>query len=171
MLCYNQLYILIYPLFWIFFSFTLPQSTEQNSLCYLVGSHWLPIFYILQFIHTYVNANLPLTPSWYLYICSLLLHLCFCFANKIMPFFDSFNKIQFSYHKIYTFEVYSSVVFNVFTELSNHQLYVIADLQMFLMLIQSKLSLFFLVFCFILSNICLLQATDYLLCFILKCMF
>ena len=35
----NQLYIYIYPLFWISFPFRLPESIEKSSLCYTVGSH------------------------------------------------------------------------------------------------------------------------------------
>ena len=40
----------IYPLFWISFPFRSPQSTEQSSLCYTVGSHQLSVLYIVVYI-------------------------------------------------------------------------------------------------------------------------
>ena len=40
----------ISPLFWISFPFSSPQSTEQSSLCYIVGSHQLSVLYIVVYI-------------------------------------------------------------------------------------------------------------------------
>ena len=41
----------ISPLFWISFPFRSPQSIEQSSLCYTVGSHWLSILYIVLIVY------------------------------------------------------------------------------------------------------------------------
>ena len=53
------------PLFWIFFPFRSPQSTEKSSLCYTVGSLQLSILYIVVYIcqspkssHLLCNFNL-----------------------------------------------------------------------------------------------------------------
>ena len=84
----NQPYIYIYPLiFWISFPFRSPQSTEQSSLCYTVGSHQLSILYIVVCICQFQSPNSshhPFFPLRILYIYSLCLYLYFCFANKII---------------------------------------------------------------------------------------
>ena len=41
----------ISPLFWISFPFKSPQSDEQSSLCYTVGSHQLSILYIVSTVY------------------------------------------------------------------------------------------------------------------------
>ena len=46
----NESSMHIHPLFWISFPFRLPQSTEQSSLCYTVGSYQLFILYIVEYI-------------------------------------------------------------------------------------------------------------------------
>jgi len=40
----------ISPLFWISFPFRLPQSRQYSSLCYTVGSHYLPVLYVVVYI-------------------------------------------------------------------------------------------------------------------------
>ena len=57
----------ISPLFWISLPFRSPQDTQQSSLCYTVGSHQLPILYLVGYICQSQCANSshhPL-PSWY----------------------------------------------------------------------------------------------------------
>ena len=57
----------ISSLFWISFSFRSPQSIEQSSLCYTVGSHKLSILYIVSILYIcqsqYPNSShLPRLP-------------------------------------------------------------------------------------------------------------
>ena len=48
----NQLYLYIYPLFFLIsFSFRSPQSTEWSSLYYIIGSYWLLILYMCSVAH------------------------------------------------------------------------------------------------------------------------
>ena len=70
----------------ISFQFRSPQSTEQNSLCYTVGSQQLSILYIVEYISQFqsLNSSYSSFPPWYPYICSLCLCLYFCFASKII---------------------------------------------------------------------------------------
>ena len=44
------LHIHLSPLFWISFPFRLPQSRQESSLCYTVGSHYLLISYMVVYI-------------------------------------------------------------------------------------------------------------------------
>ena len=62
------------------------QSTEQNSLCYTVGSQQLSILYVVEYISQFqsLNSSYSSFPPWYPYICSLRLCLYFCFASKII---------------------------------------------------------------------------------------
>ena len=53
----NQLYIYIYPLFWISFPFRSLESIEKSSLCYTVGSHQLPVLYIVVYIYGEGNGT------------------------------------------------------------------------------------------------------------------
>ena len=50
----------ISPLLWISFPFRSPQSNEQCSLCYTVGSHQLSILYVVVYI---CQINLPIHPT------------------------------------------------------------------------------------------------------------
>ena len=65
----------ISPLFQISFPFRSPQSTEQSSLYYTVGSHQL-----IYFIHNSVYMSIPISqfipaplPPWCPYVCFLQL--------------------------------------------------------------------------------------------------
>ena len=83
----------ISTLFWISFPFRSPQSTEQSSVCYTVGSHQLPILYIVVYICHFQSPNSSHLP-WYPYVYSLPLCLYFCFTNKFICiiFLDSTYK-------------------------------------------------------------------------------
>ena len=90
----SVIHIHISPLFWISFPFRSPQSTEQSSLCYAVGSHQLSILYIVVYIYMSIPISqfIPPTPSPLITIIrSLDLCLYFCFANKFIGtiFLDS----------------------------------------------------------------------------------
>ena len=71
----NQLYVYIYPLFFISFPFRSPQSIEQSLLSYTVDSHLLSILYIVSVVYICQSQSLNLSPSsfhpWYPYVCSL----------------------------------------------------------------------------------------------------
>ena len=58
------IHIHLSPLFQISFSFRSPQSTEQSSLCYTVGSHKLSLLYIVVYIcqSQSPNSSHPLLP-------------------------------------------------------------------------------------------------------------
>ena len=64
------------PLFWISFSFRSLQSTEWSSLCYTVGSLYLPIF-----MHSINSID---TQSHLLFILFLLLSLVSMFVREIL---------------------------------------------------------------------------------------
>ena len=89
----SAVHIHISPIFWISFPFRSPQSIEQGSLCYTVGSHQLSILYTLVCICQSQSPNLSnlAFSFWHLYVCSLHLCLSFCFANKFIytVFLDS----------------------------------------------------------------------------------
>ena len=83
----NQLYVYIYPLFFVFPSHIghqrtlsrVPYAIQQVLISYL--------FYTYYCIH--VNPNLPIHPtpcfpSWCPYFCSLCLCLYFCLANRFI---------------------------------------------------------------------------------------
>ena len=55
------------PLFQTSFPFRSPQSTEQSSLCYTIGSHQLSILYIVVYIcqSQSPNSSYPPFPPWY----------------------------------------------------------------------------------------------------------
>ena len=84
------------PLFWISFPFRSLQSTEQSSLCYTVGSHYLSTLYIVSIVYACQsqspNSSIPSSPPWCPYVCSLYLRLQFCFVIKIIHtnFFSGF---------------------------------------------------------------------------------
>ena len=51
----------------ISFPFSSPQSVEQSSLCYTIGSYWLPVLHIVMYLYQsqYPNPShlhLPLAP-------------------------------------------------------------------------------------------------------------
>ena len=82
----NQSYIYIYP-----FPLGLPSHSGhhsvQSSPCCTVGSHYLPILYIISIV-IYIYPNLPvlftgLSPPWYPYICSLV-----CLTNTQLMLFS-----------------------------------------------------------------------------------
>ena len=60
-------------LFWISFPFRSLQSTVQSSLCYTVGSHYLPTLYTVSIVYTCQsqssNSSIPSSPPWYPSIC------------------------------------------------------------------------------------------------------
>jgi len=50
----------ISPLFWISFPFRLPQSRQYSSLCYTVGSHYLPVLYVVVYIYvSFISQFIP----------------------------------------------------------------------------------------------------------------
>ena len=63
-----------------------PQSTEQSSLRYTVGSHQLSTLYVVTIvcICQSQSPNSPPFPIWHPYVCSLHLYLCFCFAHRFI---------------------------------------------------------------------------------------
>ena len=68
-------------LFWIYFPFRSPQSIEQSSLCYIVGSYQLSILYIVSIVYIYqsqsLNSSQPPSPiSIHIFV--------LCFVNKII---------------------------------------------------------------------------------------
>ena len=70
---YRYTYI---PSFLDFLPFKSPQSNEQGSLSYMVGSHYLPILYIVSIVyiwHLYINGQAigSSFQSCYDFICSL----------------------------------------------------------------------------------------------------
>ena len=85
----NQLYVYhISPLFQISFPFRSPQSTEQGSLSYTVGSHQQSILYTVSTVNIYQSqspnsSHSPFLP-WCSFICSLCLCLYFFFVNRIV---------------------------------------------------------------------------------------
>ena len=92
------------PLFWISFPFRSPQSTEQSSLYYTVGSHQLSILYIVVYIcqsQTLSSSHHP-PPPWYPKVCSLYFCLYFCFANK----FICITFLHSTYKQYYTIFVF-----------------------------------------------------------------
>ena len=115
------------PLFWISFSFRSPQSTEQSSLCYAVGSHQLSILYIVVYIcqsqSPKSSHTLPF-PPWYPYICSLCLCLYFCFVNKIVyTNFSRFHIYALIYDICFKREYFWSELFSLAideTQLDNY---------------------------------------------------
>ena len=76
----NQLYVYTYSLvFWISFPFRPPQSVEQNSLQYTVGSYQLSVLYIVVYIcQSQSPSSSPLTHSFQMF-------LFFC-INIVWPF-------------------------------------------------------------------------------------
>ena len=98
----SVIHIYIYPLFlWISFPFRLPQSVEQSSLCYTVGSHQLSVLYIVVYIcqsHIVYISQSQIHPTSLPFLVALCLlstsmsH--FCFANKFICtiFLDSTYK-------------------------------------------------------------------------------
>ena len=53
----------IFTLFQILFPYRSLHSNQQSSLCYTVGSYWLPILYIVVCICQSQSPNLSLLPS------------------------------------------------------------------------------------------------------------
>ena len=102
MLCQSPLYsrvnplcVYIIPSFWISFSFRSPQSTEQSSLCYTVGSHEFSILYIVVYVCQSQSPSLnPHTPplvsihlfSMMLYLKGFLFHPPFICKNIFLSF-------------------------------------------------------------------------------------
>ena len=75
------IHVHVSPLSWISVPFRSPQSLEESSLCYIVGSHQLSILYIVVYICQSQPPSSSHHPSEL--VCSLRLYLYFCFANKI----------------------------------------------------------------------------------------
>ena len=76
--------------------FRSPQGMDQSPLCYtaVLISCLFHMWYLECYMPIPISQFIPSPiPLWHPHACSLLLNLCFCFANKIMLFFDSFNKI------------------------------------------------------------------------------
>ena len=53
----------ISPLFWISFPFRPPQSTEQSSLCYSIGSYELAILYVVPMFLNYAEEAGQIGPT------------------------------------------------------------------------------------------------------------
>ena len=82
----SAIYIHIPPLFRISFPFRSPQSIACSSLYCTIGSYQLSILYIVVYICQSQSPNFyhPSIPHWCSYVCSLCLHLYFCFANRFI---------------------------------------------------------------------------------------
>ena len=74
----SVIHIHISPLFWISFPLRSPQSTEQSSLCYTVGSHQLSILYIVSivYISQSQSPNLSHPTPFLLGIHTFVLYVC-----------------------------------------------------------------------------------------------
>ena len=59
----STMHIHISPLFWISFPFRPPQSTEQSSLRYTVGSHELAILYVVPMFLNYAEEAGQIGPT------------------------------------------------------------------------------------------------------------
>ena len=74
----SYIYTHLSPLFWTSFSFRSPQSTEQSSLYYMVGSQQLSVLYIVVYICQSQSSNLSQAHlpfgirTFVLYICVLI---------------------------------------------------------------------------------------------------
>ena len=83
----NDSVIHIYTFYFIFFSISLSQDIEHNSLCYTVGPCYLSILCIIICICLSQTPNPsllhPLSP-WKPKVCSLCLSVCFCFVDKFI---------------------------------------------------------------------------------------
>ena len=100
----NQLYIS--PLFGISFPFRLPQSTEQGSLSFIVGSHQLSILCTVStvYISQSQSTNSSHSPSL-LGIHTFVLHVCVCLSalqiRSSIPFFlDSVYMLHIRYFSL-----------------------------------------------------------------------
>ena len=74
----------ISPLFWIYFPFRSPQSTEQSSLCYTVSPYQSFIIYVVVCIGQSQSLNpLHSLPPWYPFVLYICVSISF-FANKFI---------------------------------------------------------------------------------------
>ena len=102
----------IFPLFCISFPFRLPQSTEQSSLWYAVGSHLLAVLYIVVCICQLQSpdSSHPLSPlgahMFVLYTCDSVSALQIRITSCLFPhlvsrpwgFFSSFSSFPLHLH-------------------------------------------------------------------------
>ena len=77
------------PIFWISFPFRSPRSTEQSSLCYVVGSSQLSLLYIVMYN---VSPSLPVhpTPPFFEFMRTNLHESPYCSSNPSTLFLRPF---------------------------------------------------------------------------------